>query len=227
MKPQFIMREVPLEGKTFRLQVFADAEGEFSRHFDEVATENAIVSEPPLYGCLWPSAEGLARYLWPQGETLRDQKVLEIGCGLALPSLVCAARGARVTAMDHHPQVLPLVALHTQLNGLPPLKVCVGSFTNPELDLGRFSLIIGSDILYEPDNYPALEAFILRHALPGARVICADPGRYAVEKFGMKLRSQGEYQLIPQLVPGHPHPIEIRSFQIAAEPKSQKRNSRG
>ena len=43
--------------------------------------------------------------------------------------------------------------------------------------LGRFDLIIGSDILYESGHAAQLAALVLRHALPDTEVLITDPGR--------------------------------------------------
>ena len=67
------------------------------------AARLGISSAPwPLFGWPWPTGLRLASRLaeWP----LRaGERILEIGCGLALPSLVGHRRGADVTASDCHP----------------------------------------------------------------------------------------------------------------------------
>ena len=56
-----------------------------------------------LFGMLWPSSIRLASAI-----ALRpvdpNEKILEIGCGLALASLVAHRRGANITASDRHPK---------------------------------------------------------------------------------------------------------------------------
>ena len=51
----------------------------------------------PYWAELWPSGLALAHAL-PTG--LAGRRVVELGCGLGVPSLVAAARGAEVTAID-------------------------------------------------------------------------------------------------------------------------------
>jgi predicted nicotinamide N-methyase len=140
---------------------------------------------------------------------------LEIGCGLGLPSLLCAKLGAQVETMDHHPGVASLLARNCQRNKLKTLTFHLASFQNTSARLGTYDLIIGSDILYEPDLYPKLEDFILRHAAQNCQIIIADPGRYAVSRFGAQLKAKGQYQLEKLMISGHELPIEIHSFQLA------------
>jgi predicted nicotinamide N-methyase len=214
MNNRFTVKSVAVAQERFELELFADLDREFSAHFDELSDPAKDLPEPPLFGSLWPAAEGLANYLLQKSWPLRGQRVLEIGCGLGLPSLLCAKLGAQVETMDHHPGVASLLARNCQRNKLKTLTFHLASFQNTSARLGTYDLIIGSDILYEPDLYPKLEDFILRHAAQNCQIIIADPGRYAVSRFGAQLKTKGQYQLEKLMIPGHELPIEIHSFQL-------------
>ena len=54
-----------------------------------------------LFGVVWPSSLMLADIIDVQ--SLVGLRVLEMGCGLGLASLVAARRGANITASDYHP----------------------------------------------------------------------------------------------------------------------------
>ena len=58
----------------------------------------------PYWAELWPSGLALARRL--AGRALRGARVVELGCGLGLPSLVAARGGGRVLATDWSPAAL-------------------------------------------------------------------------------------------------------------------------
>src|SRR5690606_11116343 len=75
----------------------------------------------PLFGLLWPSSRQLAARM-AQRPVCNDERILEIGCGLALASLVGHRRGARVTASDCHPLASSFLDHNLQLNQLPGLK---------------------------------------------------------------------------------------------------------
>src|SRR6476661_4367280 len=62
----------------------------------------------PYWADLWPSAVLLARTI--AGRALRGARVLELGCGLGLPSLAVALAGGRATATDWAPEALDAVA---------------------------------------------------------------------------------------------------------------------
>ena len=62
----------------------------------------------PYWAELWPSGLALADYVATLD--LAGRRVLELGCGLALPSFAAALGGADVLATDWAPDALSLVA---------------------------------------------------------------------------------------------------------------------
>lgn len=138
----------------------------------------------PLFGLLWPSGLHLAAAM-ARRPLLADESILEIGCGLALASLVSHRRGALVTASDCHPMAAGFLLENLRLNALAPMRYCHGDWgpattgrgqSAPRVQ-GRFDLIIGSDVLYERDEVGSLAAFIALHARPTSEVIIVDPNR--------------------------------------------------
>ncbi len=142
----------------------------------------------PLSGLLWPSAYYLAHALAQRPVDLRE-RMLEIGCGLALPSLVSHRKGARITASDHNPLSFTLLRENLRLNRLAPdLPFRYGHWGDardiqpPEMlrrDLlsEQYDFIAGSDLLYERSSAANLSAFIHRHARPKAHVWIVDANR--------------------------------------------------
>src|SRR5688572_7285888 len=60
--------------------------------------EGAVGRSAPYWALTWPSGLALAEEL--AGRELSGLRLLELGCGLAVPSLVAARRGASVLATD-------------------------------------------------------------------------------------------------------------------------------
>lgn len=210
MLEKFSKIDVTIGDIPFQLYSFKDIYSEFTNHLDQ----GDGYEEPPLYGILWPSAEGLAWSLWQNHrESLAGKKVLELGCGLALPSLLAAKLGAAVTAMDKHQNFAKVLEQNLAANHLS-CDAVLGSFADPDLKLGRFDWIIASDILYEPDLYPGLEQFILDHANPGAQVLIADPGRYAASRIGEGLKAKSKFQKLSHQLPSGQE-IDLYSFQFS------------
>ncbi len=143
------------------------------------ALRDRLEEPDPLFGVLWPAGIALAEQM--AAYPVAGKRVLEAGCGLALPSLVLKRRGADVTATDHHPQAEEFLRFNAKANGIPAVPFTLGSWN--DLQLGAFDLIIGADLLYEPDHPALLASFLERHAAPGAEIVIADPGRRQLAKF--------------------------------------------
>ena len=108
---------------------------------------------------------------------LGNKRILEIGCGLALASMVIHRRHGNVTASDCHPLTEGFLNANLLLNHLPFLKYHTGNWERANPELGEFDLIIGSDVLYERNQPEQLAAFIQLHAAPCAEVLIIDPNR--------------------------------------------------
>jgi 2-polyprenyl-3-methyl-5-hydroxy-6-metoxy-1,4-benzoquinol methylase len=143
----------------------------------------------PIFGMLWPSARVLAQTM--QTIEIGSKKILEVGCGLALASLVLHRRGADITASDCHPLAAAFLRANLTLNGLPNMKYRTGNWSTTNPRLGRFDVIIGSDVLYDRDQPEALSQFISRHARPGAEVLIVDPDRGNRASFNNKMTLLG------------------------------------
>lgn len=129
----------------------------------------------PLFGQVWPSSQKLADLM--QTWLLGDKRILEIGCGLALASMVIHRRHGDITASDCHPLTEGFLNANLLLNQLPLLKYHIGNWERANPGLGEFDLIIGSDVLYERNQPEQLAAFIQLHMAQQAEVLIVDPNR--------------------------------------------------
>ncbi len=131
----------------------------------------------PYWAELWPSAQALARVV--AGSRLRGARVLELGCGLALPAIVAALGGARVLATDWSEDALAFAARNAERNGVV-LETARLDWGSPATGPGVFDLVLAADVLYERRNVEQLLAL-----LPGLgpEVLVADPGRPALGAF--------------------------------------------
>jgi predicted nicotinamide N-methyase len=133
----------------------------------------------PYWAELWPSGVALAETV--AARRVRGLRVLELGCGLGLPSLVAAAEGADVLATDWAPDAIALLRENAAANGLR-LRIQIVSWDEPEpiLREAPFDLVLAADVLYERRN-----ADRLLELLPalGDEILLADPARPHTERF--------------------------------------------
>jgi predicted nicotinamide N-methyase len=126
-----------------------------------------------------------------QTQDVVGKRILEVGCGLGLASLVIHRRLGDITASDCHPLTEAFLLANLQLNALPPLKYQVGHWARANPGLGQFDLIIASDVLYERDQPDILAQFIDLHAAPGADIIVLDPDRGNHNRFCSRMQTLG------------------------------------
>jgi len=143
----------------------------------------------PLFGVLWPSGLMLAEIM--STRDIAGLDILELGCGLGLASMIVNRRGGRITASDYHPLAAEFMAENTELNDMQTTRFKQCDWGKPVTGMGQFDLIIGSDLLYEPDHPQLLSRFIDVHARFGASVIIVDPGRRQMSKFRKHMSQLG------------------------------------
>jgi predicted nicotinamide N-methyase len=133
----------------------------------------------PYWAVLWRSGVALAHEL--DGVALQDRRVVELGCGLAVPSLAAARAGAVVLATDESPEALALVGRNARENGLRVETAAVDWAEPGELlQRGPFDLVLAADVLYNRAALAPLLSLLPRLA-PEAWI--ADPGRPAAAAF--------------------------------------------
>lgn len=156
-----------------------------------VAADRGISSAMwPMFGLLWPSALALAERLALRA--VRPERVLELGCGLGLASLVGHRLGVNVTASDCHPLAGAFLIENLRLNSLGPMAYQHGQWGAFESRVtGRFDLVIASDVLYERDEQGTLAHFIDLHCAESAEVWVVDPNRANRPAFHRHMRHWG------------------------------------
>ena len=133
----------------------------------------------PYWAELWPSSVALAHSV--AARPVDGLAVVELGCGLALPSIVAALGGAGVLATDWSAAALAYAHRNARANEAA-LEVAHVAWADAD-DLvarGPFDLVLAADVLYERRNAQQLLALLPRL---GGEILLADPGRPALASF--------------------------------------------
>jgi len=142
-----VEESVPLRGVALSVLRPRDAEALLDEHAFE--HEEYL----PYWAELWPSGVALARRL--AGRSLRGARVLELGCGLGLPSLAAA------------------------------LETALVDWAEPSLLVERapWDLVLAADVLYERRNVAPLLDLLPRLFAERGELWLADPGRAPLDDF--------------------------------------------
>ena len=172
-----------------------------------------------IFGVLWDAGQVLAHLL--HSYDIKGRRVLEVGCGLGLSSLVLNHRHVDVTATDYHPAAGDFLAANVALNGGSEIPFVCTAWDDEDCGMGQFDLIIGSDVLYERAHVAALSAFIDRHAHPTCEVIIVDGGREERGRFTSSMHALGyescRYKPLPSDYLAAPFGGEILHFARCAD----------
>jgi predicted nicotinamide N-methyase len=159
------------------------------REAAELPDDGAVEWAPlaPYWAVLWRSGVALAREL--EGAALRGRRVVELGCGLAVPSIAAARAGATVLATDECPEALDLAERNARENGVSVETMRVDWAEAGALAArAPFDLVLAADVLYERASVAPLLALLPRLS---AEAWIADPGRPAAEAFLAAAASRG------------------------------------
>ena len=143
---------------------------------DGIAEKLGICSASwPIFGVVWPSSLVLAHFI--SDFDTGSKRILEVGCGMALSSLLLNKQCADITATDYHPETQNFLQRNVLLNEDEAITFEKVDWAEESDNLGLFDLIIGSDLLYEDGHVELLASFIEEHSKPACEVVIVDPGR--------------------------------------------------
>src|SRR4051812_22558691 len=158
----------------------------------------------PYRATAWPSGLVLAGAL-TQAPPEPGTRVLELGCGLGLPSLVCARAGARVLATDGSTDAVAFAAHSMALNELDA-EVAHVDWAQQGGALARrgpWDLVLAADVLYTRANVEVALRLLPRLLARGGEAVVADPRRAggrdflaaARATFTVRTRQEGDVAL--------------------------------
>jgi len=151
---------------------------DLERHVDRDALLRADdPPEPPYWAHCWSGARVLAERVPP-----RAGRVLEVGCGLGLPGIVAAARGARVVFSDRVATPLAFVRASLAANGLDATGLVVGDALDAPWR-NQFDLVLAAEVVYDRATFGAMAAALKASLVPGGRVLLADGHRIDTRGF--------------------------------------------
>ncbi len=160
----------------------------------------------PCWAERWPAGIALAEHVAREGPCVESTqswnrapvRVLELGCGLGLPSLAAARGGAEVVAVDWSADAVALLERNAGRN-VVRLRAVTADWRDSDAvaALGPFDLVVAADVLYEARNAGPILALL---AALDAPAVIADPGRRHASCFLDAARADG-WQVVTE-----PHP---------------------
>ncbi len=158
---------------------------------DDLISEDDYVRDErlPYWADVWPSSQILADEVAIM--RLTGQRVLELGCGLGVVATGAAMAGADVTATDYYDDALLFATLNVEEATNRTITTRMVNWAEMPDDLGRFDVVLASDVLYEHRYAELVSEAIVKTLVRGGEAIVADPGRIALNDFLQECAERG------------------------------------
>lgn len=169
---------------------------------------------------IWPAAQVLARWLEANPELASERRVLEIGAGAALPSVVASLLGARATVASDYPDRRMIQNIATNLVANLPQPMCTRT------------VALGFNWRHSPQPlFDALEALLAKeHRGSGSRTASSAEGPFDLILLS-DLLYECEHEEILRVVAaclsreklaGSPRPCALLTYQLHDECQSAR-----
>jgi len=129
----------------------------------------------PLWAKIWKASWVLSGYLADM-PVEPGKRLLEIGAGVGLVSIVAASFGHQITMTEYNPDALNFAHANAHLNNCPGLPIQKLDWHHPQLK-GKFDTIVASEVVYKQDDFSALIHLFRAYLRPRGQIILASEMR--------------------------------------------------
>ena len=164
-----------IEYEPYSTEIFMPDEEEVKKIYEREKSHYPDI-DFPFWTRLWPSAIALSIFLRENEGLIKGKKVLELGAGLGLPSVVAATKAQSVTSSDHIDAAVETMAKsfsHHRFKNANSVRIDVRGI--PEELQG--DLLLLSDVNYDPQLFPDLMKLVKRFLKNGSTIILSTPQR--------------------------------------------------
>lgn len=172
--------EVSIRGRRFRFFT--------PKYIEPFVDPDDVLHDFPLWCKIWEPALILADHLAAMAPQ-EGKKLLEIGGGLGLVSVVAATFGHSVILSEHTPDALQFARANAIENGCSNLEIMDLDWSNPPV-LDRFDMIVGSEVVYHERDFEPLENLFTSLLKPGGEIVLAAGIRNASMAFFARMQER-------------------------------------
>jgi predicted nicotinamide N-methyase len=125
----------------------------------------------PLWAKIWKASWVLSGYLADMPVDA-SKRILEIGGGVGLVSIVATAFGHRITMTEYNPDALNFARANACRNNCPDLPILKLDWHQSELS-DQFDMIVASEVTYKEEDFSPLTQLFKSNLKPGGEIILA------------------------------------------------------
>ncbi len=136
----------------------------------------------PYWTQVWPAALAMGKFLLQNPQYIQNKKVLELGAGLGLPSIIASAFALEVCCSDYLPEAVEVIKQSVTYNKLDNVQCEVLDWTDLPSALNPEVLIL-SDINYNPPQFEILFTVLVHFLKKGSLILLSTPQRLMAKPF--------------------------------------------
>lgn len=189
---------------------------EFEEHVAElIEVKAAGLMDLPYWAKVWDSSLLLAYFMGKQPVVL-GRRILEIGAGVGVVGIYAALCGHRVTVTDNNDDALRFARANALMNDAQQVEVLKLDWNDPTFS-ETYDVIVGSEIVYERESYPALVQFLRRTLAPGGIIFLAKNAGLHAPSFFVELTKYFEFKQTTQTIQADGESQEIVLYAIRSK----------
>lgn len=189
---------------------------DFEEHVAElIELKAAGLMDLPYWAKIWESSLLLAYFMGKQPVVL-GRRILELGAGLGVTGIYAALCGHRVTLTDHNDDALRFARANALLNNAQNAEVVKVDWNDPTFS-ETYDIIMGSEIVYDKESYPALVHFLRRSLAPGGIIFLAKNAGLHAPAFFAELTKYFEFKQTTQAIRSEEESQKIELYAIRSK----------
>jgi predicted nicotinamide N-methyase len=155
--------EVAINGKKFSILL--------PTYLDRFINPNDVLHDFPLWAKIWKASWVLSGYLADLPPDV-NKRLLEIGGGVGLVSIVAATFGHQITMTEYNPDALNFARANACLNSCPDLPIKKLDWNHFRLK-DQYDMIVAAEVTYKEEHFFPLIRLFNSNLKPGGEIILA------------------------------------------------------
>lgn len=152
--------------------------------------EEQIDERIPYWMELWPSAIAMAEFISENPALFENKNAIELGSGLALPSIIAARYCEQVLVTDYFDDALNFAKRNMVLNGVENVNFQMLDWREIPETFFKYDIVLASDLAYEKRFFDALPLCFKQVMKKDGITVLTEPGRMFAQAFIMQLHDQ-------------------------------------
>jgi len=188
--------KIDIVGQKINLQQVTNVDEVFDDLISKDSCDEMVKDEQiPYWTEIWPSSIGLCMHLNTISEEINGSRVLELGCGLGLPSIYAGFLNPKsVKATDYLEDALTFCKSNWLLNHSSNIfETARFDWRSPNLIMKSYDVLLAADIVYEDRMVTSVFDFLVKNLVSVQVFILSDPDRKTCSALLEKLQGSGDF----------------------------------